>query len=723
MTTYHTRNPLGSTAVKDLYDNAENLDHRENDTDNEEWGDRFGVPRLTWYGIEQRHERQQQEFDQEFQQFLLNSGYEDLGDYAAGLSITSRNQVFRYNGELYRASASVDLPYTTTGDWVAEGGNFVSVGDAALRQELTQPTGASMPGFQQDDASTPTNVQTRLRTLAFDSASSMIGSNEPSIGAGTRWDAGPYNYIETSGAYNVLTGAGAKLVAAIDNTGAFNAAALGTVGNGISAPLGTRYGTLAAAQAAFPGCHAAGLITSLDDEIDWACIQESFIAAENLANRPTVRIGALKGSGIHFINRRLVQGGAGKGITILGTDFRTGQQGSQRKGTTLRYTGNPSTPEEMLRIAGTFSELVNLAFENTGNAKNAVLFTGATSTAGAGRSHMRHISVQEGAVGSGFSTPFSQGPFAVVNGIDYTEWYNLEIATASPHILFYDGGGLTSGGTTRMLLHGSVISLIGDVYRQAIYITRANIENFEVAHTSFNNYSPNEPCIIFDCDNIDPDGVGFDVDVLTFRTCEFDGLSTNPSTRMARLTNVSTFTMENCQTQNVTAVQTAQVDLRNSTAVAEGNAFYAINGPVFNCRDAVSRVRGRHNKFSGVRGLVNGSLAGNIIKLSQAAAVSLTGADVNNENQAYELEITSNASLTISARTYADTPPGRWLQGQMVSLRIYNTGGVTLAGLNWGAGIKAAAFGTLPSGVGRTINFMWTGAALVETSRSGDVPN
>lgn len=326
-------------------------------------------------------------------------------------------------------------------------------------------------------------------------------------------------------------------------------------------------------------------------------------------------------------------------------------------------------------------------------------------------------------MGSGFSTPFSQGPFAVVNGIDYTEWYNLEIATASPHILFYDGGGLTSGGTTRMLLHGSVISLIGDVYRQAIYITRANIENFEVAHTSFNNYSPNEPCIIFDCDNIDPDGVGFDVDVLTFRTCEFDGLSTNPSTRMARLTNVSTFTMENCQTQNVTAVQTAQVDLRNSTAVAEGNAFYAINGPVFNCRDAVSRVRGRHNKFSGVRGLVNGSLAGNIIKLSQAAAVSLTGADVNNENQAYELEITSNASLTISARTYADTPPGRWLQGQMVSLRIYNTGGVTLAGLNWGAGIKAAAFGTLPSGVGRTINFMWTGAALVETSRSGDVPN
>lgn len=147
MTTYNTGNPLGSTAVKDLYDNAENLDHRENDLENEEWGDRFGVPRLTWYGIEKRHERQQQKFDDDFQQFLLNSGYEDLGDYDEGLAITSRNQVFRYDGELYRASAALELPYTTTGVWSEESTLFVAVGDGALRQELAEPDGASKVGL------------------------------------------------------------------------------------------------------------------------------------------------------------------------------------------------------------------------------------------------------------------------------------------------------------------------------------------------------------------------------------------------------------------------------------------------------------------------------------------------------------------------------------------------------------------------------------------------
>lgn len=160
MTTYHTRNPLGSTAVKDLYDNAENLDHRENDRENEEWGDRFGVPRLTWHGIEKRHERQQQEFEDQFEQFLLSSGYEDLGDYGPGLHLTSRNQIFRYNGELYRPSAVLDLPYTTTGVWADESGLFVSVGDAALRQELAAPTGAELVDFKQP------GVGARQRTVA-----------------------------------------------------------------------------------------------------------------------------------------------------------------------------------------------------------------------------------------------------------------------------------------------------------------------------------------------------------------------------------------------------------------------------------------------------------------------------------------------------------------------------------------------------------------------------
>src|SRR5699024_1749122 len=77
--------------------------------------------------------------EQDFQQFLLDSGYQNIGDYGPGLEITARNQIFWRDGELYRAGASLELPYTTTGDWGDEEGLFVAVGDAALRQELANP--------------------------------------------------------------------------------------------------------------------------------------------------------------------------------------------------------------------------------------------------------------------------------------------------------------------------------------------------------------------------------------------------------------------------------------------------------------------------------------------------------------------------------------------------------------------------------------------------------
>lgn len=83
--------------------------------------------------------------EEDFQDFLLSSGYQDLGDYEAGLEITARNQIFRKDGELYRAGAVLEFPYTTTGDWSTEGDLFVSVGDAALRQDLANPDkGAAM---------------------------------------------------------------------------------------------------------------------------------------------------------------------------------------------------------------------------------------------------------------------------------------------------------------------------------------------------------------------------------------------------------------------------------------------------------------------------------------------------------------------------------------------------------------------------------------------------
>lgn len=135
MTQYNTGNALGSSDPKDLYDNAQNLDYLVNGP-GMGYADRLGVMRKSWAGIEE-----------DFQQFLLTSGYVVIGSYAAGITFTARNQVMIRGGFLYRPAASVTLPYTTTGDWGTESSNFVAVADQSLRQDLAANSGASLIGY------------------------------------------------------------------------------------------------------------------------------------------------------------------------------------------------------------------------------------------------------------------------------------------------------------------------------------------------------------------------------------------------------------------------------------------------------------------------------------------------------------------------------------------------------------------------------------------------
>lgn len=88
----------------------------------------------------------------EFDQFLLSSGYVFLGDYENGpYTITARNQIVRYQNELWRLNAATNPPYRTTGinstSWTTDVTRLVSVGDANLRQELASPSGASKVGL------------------------------------------------------------------------------------------------------------------------------------------------------------------------------------------------------------------------------------------------------------------------------------------------------------------------------------------------------------------------------------------------------------------------------------------------------------------------------------------------------------------------------------------------------------------------------------------------
>ncbi|MCM6538614.1 hypothetical protein M4B19_25775, partial [Klebsiella pneumoniae] len=142
MSTYKTGNPLGSAAVKDLFDNAENLDFALNSLTALMWTDRLGKTRRSFFGMESAFVTQLTSQESRFNTFIQSSGYQIVGDYTAGpLTLTDYNQLIRYNNELYKLTAATYIPFTTTGNtdetWNdADAAHFVSVGDAALRQNL-----------------------------------------------------------------------------------------------------------------------------------------------------------------------------------------------------------------------------------------------------------------------------------------------------------------------------------------------------------------------------------------------------------------------------------------------------------------------------------------------------------------------------------------------------------------------------------------------------------
>ena len=149
MTTYATNNPIGSMDPKDLFDNAQNLDFAVNDITKAFWKDRFGRSRPTMFGMEQAFSTQLLSQQERFNTFIQSSGYKVIGEYTDGpLTVTDYNQLIRYQSELYKLTAATPLDFTTTGNdatsWANDSLHFVSVGDAALRQELAAPGGASL---------------------------------------------------------------------------------------------------------------------------------------------------------------------------------------------------------------------------------------------------------------------------------------------------------------------------------------------------------------------------------------------------------------------------------------------------------------------------------------------------------------------------------------------------------------------------------------------------
>jgi hypothetical protein len=161
MATTPTNKPIPSEDPRDLKFNAGKIDEEVNGSA-DYYTDRFSVQRLTNTGRnkqfqdaqtqrESEFEVSQEDKEDRFQQFLLNSGYQFLGDYEDGpYTITGINQVIRYQNEFWRLNAGTNPPYTTTGinsaSWTTDVTHLVSVGDANLRQDLSSPAGLSYIG-------------------------------------------------------------------------------------------------------------------------------------------------------------------------------------------------------------------------------------------------------------------------------------------------------------------------------------------------------------------------------------------------------------------------------------------------------------------------------------------------------------------------------------------------------------------------------------------------
>ncbi|ELO0974489.1 hypothetical protein ACU4M6_004250 [Raoultella ornithinolytica] len=145
-----TKVPVPSTDIRNAVFAGAKLDEEVTGT-GDFYTDRLDVKRLTNTGRNNQFNAAQQERADQFQQFLLSSGYVFLGNYEEGpFQFGARNQYIRYDNQYYRLNAATDVGFTTTGTTAASFANdvthFVLMDGDTLRQNL----GSSEEGFGAD---------------------------------------------------------------------------------------------------------------------------------------------------------------------------------------------------------------------------------------------------------------------------------------------------------------------------------------------------------------------------------------------------------------------------------------------------------------------------------------------------------------------------------------------------------------------------------------------
>ncbi|MCK9836384.1 hypothetical protein [Klebsiella pneumoniae] len=143
---------LGSSSPEVLLKNATNLDQLVNGRESESLPDRFGVLRKTWHGMEMIFSRFITYITGRGEQAVASIGWQELGNWATGLTVDNRQQIVYYNGSWYKYLGELehviagDSPENDGGVWSAENptGKWSNIGDAALRSNLGSGEGTSL---------------------------------------------------------------------------------------------------------------------------------------------------------------------------------------------------------------------------------------------------------------------------------------------------------------------------------------------------------------------------------------------------------------------------------------------------------------------------------------------------------------------------------------------------------------------------------------------------
>ncbi|XUA20726.1 hypothetical protein ACQVA2_08200 [Citrobacter sp. OP27] len=143
MTTYNTGNPLGSSAAKDLYDNAQNFDFALNSITQAIWNDRFGHERRSWFGLESMVATAASAYG-----YIILNGK----SFTTGATV-QLNEILldEETGEYFKWTGSFPdgglvVPPNSSPEGSEGPGAWLSVGDSAFRSDLSQATGASLVG-------------------------------------------------------------------------------------------------------------------------------------------------------------------------------------------------------------------------------------------------------------------------------------------------------------------------------------------------------------------------------------------------------------------------------------------------------------------------------------------------------------------------------------------------------------------------------------------------